>query len=353
MKKILLSLLLTALTQNIWSSSVSLAEIGQITGVYRRGKSLIVTLETNLKLPTGLVVYIDENRKIPAILKDHYKSTETTLIYEATVAKQVDISEGEKVFIEGEIRGQGADVYIKLDRRAIFLPKSGGQVLASYGSRVHIDRGSLHEVRERDIYAIYDSSGKYKGKIETRGIGDHQSIGQLYSGAKKEVEPGDTVKFLGQRKFFGLGVAAAAGVVQDQTPSGGGLLFWWTFPNGWGINWLWGTWFFEHFETDNRYIFNVNMPAVFRKNFFYPNWISPYAGVCIASYSSWAYVGIMDSTSAYGAGIYPVLGVELFQTQLFHVHLEGIYLTTPELEINDKKFKYEGWGYSVAVTTNW
>lgn len=198
-------------TQKIYAANVSLAEIGKVIGVYRRGKSLIVTLETSLKLPTGLVVYIGEERKVPAILKDNYKSSETSLVYEATVAKQLDIAEGEKVFVEGEIKGKGADVYIKLDRRAVFLPKTEGQVLASYGSQVHIDRGSLHEVRERDIYAVYDSSGRYKGKTEMRGIGDNQSIGQLYTGTKKEVEPGDTVKFLGQRKFFGLGSGSREG----------------------------------------------------------------------------------------------------------------------------------------------
>ena len=352
--------------------STTLAPVGQITGVYRRGKSLIVTLETTLKLPTGLVVYIGEERKIPAILKDHYKTSETSLVYEATVAKQVDIAEGEKVFVEGEIQGKGADVYIKLDRRAVFLPKSEGQVLASHGPQVHIDRGSLHEVRERDIYAIYDSSGKYKGKTEMRGIGDNQSIGRLYTSAKKEIEPGDTVKFLGQRKYFGLGVHVARDIftvpkedppIEDVEPiSGGGLAWWWTFPNGWGVKWIWGyssidvsrSFVYTDTETSakstkyERYHVTYSYPLTVRKNFFYPGIVSPYLGITLGHYLSH-----FNYNEIKGMVVSPTVGVELFTTRLIHIFLDATYLQLPEFEARGEKRQYKKVLFSFGVTTNW
>lgn len=255
-------------------------------------------------------------------------------------------------------------------------------VLASHGPQVHIDRGSLHEVRERDIYAVYDSSGKYKGKIETRGIGDHQSIGRLYAGTKKEVEPGDTVKFLGQRKFFGLGVHVARDVftqskedspIEDMEPiSGGGLVWWWTFPGDWGFKWVWGWYetsyygpvkYFgsptgEKIERDMHYAVRYSFPLTIRKNFFYPGMCSPYLGITIGHYNSVLRdldPNLSDRVNFDNSGymISPTVGLELFSTRLVHIFMEALYLQLPELENRGTKHRYNKWIVSAGITTNW
>ncbi|MFH2070070.1 MAG: hypothetical protein ABIJ11_02500 [Elusimicrobiota bacterium] len=367
MRKVFLLILIFSFCWLEKCFSATLTEIGKVSGVYRRGKGLIVTVELELKLPIGLVVYIDKDRQIPAILGDHHGIEQNKHIYEGTVAKQVEIATGEKVYAVGEKKQGTTEVYLKLDRKALFVPKKEGHVLASYGRQVHIDRGSLHEVRERDIYAIYDSSGKYKGKIELAGIGDHQAIGKLYTDTKKEIGPGDTVKYLGQRRFFGLGVYGSVdmnsvvnvfGSIVDKSEKrvearSGGLLWWWTFTNGWGINWIWMS-HHSSLETEKKYFkMNYWFPLTIRKHFFYPSWISPYIGCSFG----WLEVGFGEQFG--GAKWYkniflsPTTGLELFQTKLFHVSFNANYITAPEMEHSDEKFQYSVWIVSFGITTNW
>jgi len=135
-------------------------------------------------------------------------------------------------------------------------------VLSAYKERVQIDRGSLHEVRERDIYAVYGADGKLKAKIEASALGDRESVGKIYSEKGIKIEPGDRVVHLGQRKFFGFGVHygmsrwdftdteqgnKSKSVYKFIT--GGGLLYSWVFPGGWTMQWLWGTYLgFDNYE---------------------------------------------------------------------------------------------------------
>jgi len=392
-KKIFLLLLLAVLTQNIWSSGVSIAEVGKVTGVYRRGKIIVLTLELDLKLPISLVVYIGGKKQIPAVLKDYYAVENGRYVYEATVTGQQEIIPGDRVYATGEKSQSGTEVYLKLDRRATFVPKEKGTVLATYGKQVHIDRGSLHEVRERDIYAIYDSSGNYKGKVELAGIGDYQSIGSLFTNINKGVDPGDTVLFMGQRKFVGIGLAYTMDAITKLSVStskdgtlkedyekelpvgGGGLTFDWTFKGGWGFRLNVGTYGGQYnwkkilddtnFESGIYEIY-YSFPFTIKKYFFYPHWIVPYIGTTIGYVNFWVvngrcvytiYPGYdflwQDSKRYEGLFVAPSLGVELFSTRLFHVLIDGMYLWTPEIGLRSEKYSFKKWIFSIGVTTNW
>jgi hypothetical protein len=183
------------------------------------------------------------------------------------------------------------------------------------------------------------------------GIGDHQSIGRLYAGTKKEVEPGDTVKFLGQRKFFGLGVYTT--YMADSARNMPGLLWWWTFTDGWGLKWMWvgysGFLDIGNAEIRIEYLF----PLALRKHIIYPAVFSPFVGV---SMGYWAdYVSLKDYREQYGnsgIGIFPVAGIELLQTRLFHVHLDGTYMHKT-VNYGENNFQISKWFFSFGVTTNW
>ncbi|MBI4346951.1 MAG: hypothetical protein HY553_08860 [Elusimicrobia bacterium] len=92
-----------------------------------------------------------------------------------------------------------------LDQEAIFAQKYRAQVSAVQGSRALIDKGTMQQVHERDMYRIYNASGVHKGTLEIHGIGDLQSSGKLYSTwwepkrKRPPMQPGDLAEFVGRR----------------------------------------------------------------------------------------------------------------------------------------------------------
>lgn len=167
-------------------ATVPLVEIGKVENSYKRGKNTIVSIKVNTKLPIATMIYI--SKEIPAIVGDMYHEEEGFYFYEAEISGKGEITPGEIVYAIGEKKG--TEVYLKLEKyREVFTPKKQGQVISAFKERVHFDRGSLHEVKERDIYAVYGADGKLKAKIESSGIGDRESIGQIYSQKKSKLSP--------------------------------------------------------------------------------------------------------------------------------------------------------------------
>ncbi|MBN1622098.1 MAG: hypothetical protein JW871_05865 [Endomicrobiales bacterium] len=436
-KKYQLILILTLIIITSSGYASNLTDIGRVTGVYQRAKSTLITVELDVKLPIGVVVFI--NKDIKAVIGDQYNDEGGKYHYEAVLSGKGEIERDSRVYAFGskEKEEGGEVVYLQLTRKVKFEPKKQGKVLAAYGPKIHIDRGSLHEVKDRDIYAIYDSSGRYKGNIEARGVGDYQTITRLATGGKTRVKPGDTVIYLGRRRFFGLGILYGqsfpirdeweerpknTGPDQVIDPYGdlewlfewekfeksvnigkeeAGLLWEWTFSNGWGIQWYWGvyTCFYEYSSGKYRdvidtngtkigtsyvyssigYSYKINFPLVIKKNFFYPKWFSPYFGVGAAllrarfrhyrrvSYyqksTEWPYrdelVGsaynIDNEAKLYYLTVFPSLGVNLFSSNTIHVIIDGKYIPAwRRLKSGDgEDHTWSGWICSVAVTTNW
>jgi len=168
--------------------------------------------------------------------------------------------------------------------------KKEGKIRRIENNLVEIDKGSIHKVRERDIYKVYDrTTGVYKGKLEVQAMADAVSIGKTYNSNILSMNKDDTIKYYGQRKVFGLGVVLGGSSLNTNQNkvydfensanlSGGGLLWEWTFPNGWSIQWLLGEYSFKSFqleyshydrvfqEVNKQYEIKFDTPIVLKKN---------------------------------------------------------------------------------------
>lgn len=159
-------------------------------------------------------------------------------------------------------------------------------------------------------------------------------------------------------------VAKEDSPIEDVEPiSGGGLVWWWTFPNGWGFKWIWGycsvdasrNFIYTDTQTGmeriryKRYHVTYSYPLTVRKNFFYPGIISPYLGITLGHYLS----SFNSFNEIKGMVVSPTIGVELFTTRLIHIFLDATYLQLPELEYKNEKHQYKKWIISFGMTTNW
>jgi hypothetical protein len=319
-------------------AALELAEIGKVTSVFQRDKQSIIVVELDTKLPPGIVIVLEKDVK--AVLGDLYKSDGNIYTYQAIVSGRGKIEKGTKVFIPGKKETEGAEVYLKLERHVSFEPKKQGKVLAVYGPQVHIDRGSLHEVHDRDIFAIYDSSGVFKGNTEAQAVGDYETITRLSTDEKVRIKPGDTVVHIGTRRYYGSGIFWGTSFPQGSSrpetgrlnnrinvktspiddyhwfsnqqkledsvnmgDGSGGLLWEWMFKSGLGVQWFLGGYtytcnkfYYYRWNTlDNKLLLltaceemNVDIysPIVIKKNFNYPKAISPYLGIGACWYKS-------------------------------------------------------------------
>jgi len=234
----------------------------------------------------------------------------------------------------------------------------------------------LHEVRERDIYGVYDSSGRYRGKLEMKGIGDFQSQGLAYYALedfkrqRPRLSKGERVVYLGQRKLFNLHAFWGQNyrnekiLVGREKSFGGGLLWSVTLRDGWGIEFLFGglnkeiknsirkTGFFH--EIAHRATFWA--PVWIRKNFFFPYSVSPYLGIGTAILSGRASTRkvlflAQDSVDR------PVLmlggGIEFFPGRFMHPRLDVRYFPGPILNAGGSTYGTTSIFYSIAVSSSW
>ena len=171
-----------------------------------------VIIQSREPLVSGRQVYVPpEYREIT--ISEQLSRSNDVYYFAASLPGRYNIPAGTAVSLEKPRPVElPARIRAMIRERFIFAPKHLGEVTARLGGRAMIDRGTLHEVRERDLYVVYDASGSYKGFLEVRGLGDFQSSGVLYNRLfdrtkhALRTEPGDRVAYVGQRKLFALGV---------------------------------------------------------------------------------------------------------------------------------------------------
>lgn len=178
---------------------------------------------------------------------------------------------------------------------------------------------------------------------------------------------------------------------------GGGLLWQWTFPGGIGFQWLWGMYngIYEDstegsgttytrypdrtvakFEVINKdFGLVIGFPFWFKVNLFYPYWFSPYLGAGAGFfYGDFNNTHWVEYTISYTDGrregwtetyaddkgsrgtelfFFPVVGLELFPSELFHFFFDAKYFYLPEIVGKKEKHRYRDWIFTMGITTNW
>lgn len=362
---------------------------GKVIAAYREGLQTELVLQMRERIIAGGTVYIGDD-EIEATVDDLLSQAQGLFYYNASVAGKVSIKAGDAVRTERAVKLEVPEIIrLKIEENYTFAPKSRAMVTAVQGKRAMIDRGTLHEVRERDLYAIFDSSDRYKGFLEVRGIGDLQSSGILYNrlfDRRKlalRTEPGDRAAYAGQRKLLGLALVGGFGPSNETilgrkvSNVGGGLLWNPMLMDGWGVEVLFG----GYFRSVDAGIFltpdgqgglidlvatrkaSYIAPTWIKKNFFYPAVISPYLGVGFA---------LFDGLNRYRQSkVFPVLeqsageesvttivpmlggGVELFPARFVRPRFEVRWLKGPKLETAGNTFYTEMVFISGGVFTAW
>jgi len=244
--------------------------------------------------------------------------------------------------------------------------KKEGTVRRVEGNLVEIDKGAVHKIRERDVYVVYDSSGRYKSKIEVEAIADTVSIAASY-GQKNEIKPGDAIRFRGQRKLLGLGtIYGFSEAKKGSNYSGLGMIWNYTLRSGWGVDFL-GTSFSRVYGRKSGveyYREEVNVPLSLgvKKHFFYPFWISPFVGLGGSylkmehEYNLWASSsgGMLESSKGSTIRLVPYFaaGTQLAGKQ-FNVNLEARYFHGPKLNIDPEPVKIRPVIYCTSISFAW
>lgn len=354
----------------------------------RQSTKLII--ESRQPLVSGRPVYIGPER-ITASLGDLLSRSDPVYYYGAVIAGKKDIPSGTGVSLDGPT-GELPPTLLKdpkiqsfkLSERYTFDQKRLGEVTAMQGDRAMIDRGTMHEVQERDLYRVYDSSNHYKGMLEIHGMGDFQSSGRLYNRLEDFnrravwTAPGDRVEFVGQRKLFALGVVGAVRngrqkiLNRSEEAFGAGLLWNVTFQDGWGAEALFGVYsrggnaemtsgtfpnqVYEKNEVDAKFI----LPIWFKKNFFYPSTVSPFLAVGASflratnSYQAISSTSVSDEEKKIFT-VVPVLGggIEFFPGRFFRPRIEIRYFKAPALRAGASTLYMESVFYGAGVATSW
>ena len=242
--------------------------------------------------------------------------------------------------------------------------KKQGVVRRVQGDLVEIDKGSVHKIRERDVYVVYDSSDRYKAKLEVEAIADATSIAVSYEREKK-IEPGDAVRFRGQRKLLELGlIYGFDGIGGSRKYSGLGMIWEYNLRSGWGFDFL-GTNFERIWEKrfdgewqDGR--FRIPLALGVRKYFYYPFWVSPFVGLG----GSYLKVDLTHTYTGYPAAEgesqlstirlmpYFVIGTQFSGAQ-FHLNLEARYFHGPKLNIDPEPVKIRPIIYCASISFAW
>ncbi|MBI4425647.1 MAG: hypothetical protein HY554_18090 [Elusimicrobia bacterium] len=352
---------------------------------FRKGYGTRLILQSKQALVTGQGVYVGV-QEIPATLGDLLSVAGGLYYYVASASGKVDVKAGDRVLLQRTRKlNLPAFLAFSIKEGFAFDQKHVAEVTAVQGDRAMIDRGTLHEVHERDLYRIFDSSGGYKGLLEVRGIGDLQSSGLLHNRWEDrrpralETRPGDAAVFVGQRRLLGLGLMGGSQLGRTQTlyafdhSNGGGILWNITFYNGWGLEVLFGvyriaggdaTW---NRQTGNQYQSQVDeriaefmAPTWLKKNFFYPSICSPFAAAGFTYLQAKHRFDHLVPTSTgeeikLRKGLIPVLGagIEFFPVRFFRPRFEVRHFFGPRVIARGNIFRTESTFYSVGVMTAW
>ncbi|MDP3544384.1 MAG: hypothetical protein Q8T11_18120 [Elusimicrobiota bacterium] len=372
----------------VGAAAAEAAQVKVIASFHDRQSTKLI-IESREPLVSGRPVYIGPER-ITASLGDLLSRSDPAYYYGAVIAGKKDIPSGTEVSLDGPagelppaLLNDPKIKSFKLSERYTFDQKRRGEVTARQGDRAMIDRGTMHEVQERDLYRVYDSSSRYKGMLEIHGMGDFQSSGRLYNRLEDFnrraawTEPGDRVEFIGQRKLFALGVVGAVNsrsqkiLNRTEESFGAGLLWNVTFQDGWGAEVFFGLFsrggsdqtgygtFPNHVIETNSVDAKFVLPIWFKKNFFYPSTVSPFlaAGFSfLRGTNSYETMGsIASSTDKRIFTVVPVLGggVEFFPGRFFRPRLEVRYFNGPTLRAGPTSFRTESVFYGAGFATSW
>lgn len=232
--------------------------------------------------------------------------------------------------------------------------KKEGTVRKVEGGLVEIDKGAVHKIRERDVYIVYDSAGRYKSKIEVEAIADATSIAASYE-QKNPIESGDAVKFRGQRKLLELGL-----MYGSSENSGGkkyeglGMTWRYNLRSGLGFEFL-GS-FLKRYRIKESSAEKISIPLSLgaRKYFYYPFWVSPFVGLG-GSYlrvesTRWGEdSGATDTTRL---APYFVVGTQ-FSGEQFQVNFDARYVHGPQLSLGQSQVKIRPVIYCTSISFAW
>lgn len=360
----------------------------RILEAYQDGGSTRFIIQSRQPLVTGRSLYLglkEEAVTIGPIMS----RTGGTYYVAASAPGRLSIKPGDSVRLEKTRPVSLPEAVLRaLSASHGYEQKRVAEVLAVQGDRVMIDKGTLHEVHERDLYRIIDASGTLKGSLEVRGIGDFQSsaltnLAGARGGAGLPVQPGDYAVFIGQRRLFGLGLIGGTRNKRTQTlyafdsSAGGGLLWSLSAYNGWGIEAVAGAYLRDSQDSTvvngDNFLLKENTrdnrsarylaPVWVKKNFFFRSLVSPYAAGGLYWFEgSHSFDVILGSNlvslgreNKQRHGFYPVLGmgVEFLPTRFFRPRLEVRHFVAPTLEARGNKFAASSTFYSVGVLTSW
>lgn len=256
-------------------------------------------------------------------------------------------------------------------KRSLEKGKKWGKVRRVEGKLVEIDKGAVHKVHERDVYIVYDSSMNYKGKVEIEAIADAISIGESYE-QKKQIEPGDTIKFRGQRMFMEIGLAYGVSKFDEYGRYIGlGTSWRYNFRGGYGIDFLLS--FIKKIEDSsereggNKYIEYENVYSIYfclgaRKYFLFPSIVSPFisSGISLLStkykYSERDnyYITVKEyRLEKKRFAPYFSAGAQLFSGYQLHADLEARYFYGPEFDVEPEPIKIRPIIYLFSVNFAW
>lgn len=368
------------------------SEGDKVIAVYGDRNSTKLVIESRRPLVTGAPVYAGP-REAEVTLFDLLSRSGDLYYYAASAPGKVPVQQGDAVVTRRSRKLQTPHpLRFKVAETYTFQQKWAGEVTAVQEGRAMIDRGTLHEVRERDIYKVLDASGARKGFLEIHGIGDLQSSGVLYNrfgerhGKSQQSSPGDRVLFLGQRKlfalgaFYGLSLGGREEFGVTESASGEGLVWELMFRDGWGIEALFGRYHRsfsagQTFRTglpgpvqtvrqNLRWDASYRFPVALKKNFFFPATLSPYVLLGAAYYQS--SMEKRDQSDIIGgqyslfggssrSGIAPMIGagLELYPTRIIRPRIDARWFTGPETRVDDKGFRADKLFLSFYILSAW
>ncbi|TBR26084.1 hypothetical protein EPO15_00945 [bacterium] len=367
--------------------------VGRVITAYPDRSTTKLIIETKQPLVIGNNVYVGPSEET-ATLGDLMSRSGETYYYSASITEKTGVKTGDEVVTQKtRTLETPSPLTLRIRESYTFENKRKGQITAVQDGRAMIDRGTLHEVRERDLYRIYDASDAYRGLIEIKGIGDLQSSGVLYNRFEErerdalKTVPGDRVVFAGQRKLFALGVQGGWALTPQSTIDaqessyGVGLTWDIMFRDGWGFELLFGS--FErrlfaqgpapscpcvdaHMQETAQWSASYIAPFLVKKNFFFPATVSPYLGVGGSFFKAdlhntrryYAAPGGADRSQDWADSlttVVPVLaaGIDAFPARFLRPRLEIRWFGGPPLSAGSQKLHNDIFFITLGCATAW
>ncbi|MDD5687228.1 MAG: hypothetical protein PHE88_05280 [Elusimicrobia bacterium] len=287
--------------------------------------------------------------------------------------KDVDIYYRKEIITKEPKKEEYLEYLLVELKKSLEKGKKWGKIRRVEGKLVEIDKGSVHKVRERDVYIVYDSSMNYKGKVEIEAIADAISIGELYE-TKIKIEPGDTIKFRGQRRRLEIGlINGFSDYYKDVRYLGFGMIWKYNLRGGLGFESVITD--FSRFKRESIYSEgmredkeereHINYTVGIRKYFYYPARISPYLGLGgsyitgVYKYAIHYYIfnnGNPDKNiqkDILKICPYYLLGIQLIPTEQLHIELDVRYFYGPRLNVEPEPIKIRPIIYCSSVSFTW